>query len=168
MRVRVVNGSVRSARTGGSGCTTCVPVQTYRTEGSGGNTVTPVTNRVGGENPALSDAVTNTTTAPFANYSTLTVAGARVPQSITTITPTNNNSTINGIDFGFNFDTIVNTRDAASCAATTSSYPCQGSLRQFVINANALGGEGSLAQAGSGQIDGSNSGCRPDSSRAFS
>ncbi len=35
-----------------------------------------------------------------------------------------------------------------------SSYPCQGSLRQFVINATALGGEGALAQSGSGQIDG--------------
>ena len=44
-----------------------------------------------------------------------------------------------------------------ACAATSSSYPCQGSLRQFVINANALGGEASLAQSGSGQIDGSNS-----------
>ncbi|HEV8444733.1 MAG TPA: right-handed parallel beta-helix repeat-containing protein, partial [Steroidobacteraceae bacterium] len=34
---------------------------------------------------------------------------------------------------------------------------CQGSLRQFVINANALGGEASLAQSGSGQIDGATS-----------
>src|SRR6185295_16717847 len=57
----------------------------------------------------------------------------------------------------FNFDTVVNTRDAASCTSASSSYPCQGSLRQFVINANALGGEASLAQSGSGQIDGSTS-----------
>ncbi len=154
VRVRVVNGSVRSSRTGGAACTTCVPVQTYRTEGSG-NTVVPVTDRVGGENPALSDAIVNTTSAAF---NTLTVAGARVPQSITSVTPANNTATINGIDFGFNFDTVVNTRDAANCAAASSSYPCQGALRQFVINSNALGGEGFLAQSGNGQIDGSTTG----------
>jgi parallel beta-helix repeat protein len=50
----------------------------------------------------------------------------------------------------------VNTRDAATCGATNSSYPCQGSLRQFIINSNALGGEGGLSQSGSGQIDGAN------------
>jgi hypothetical protein len=150
MRVRVVNGTVRSARSGGAGCTTCVPVQTYRTHAATG-TAQPVTNMVGGENPALSDAVAN---GGAANYSTLT-AGGRVPQSITTASPSGNNSTINGIDFGFNFDTVVNTRDATDCDAVSSSFPCQGSLRQFVINANALGNEGALAQAGSGQLDGS-------------
>jgi hypothetical protein len=31
-RIRVVNGTVRSTRTGGSGCTTCVAIQTYRAE----------------------------------------------------------------------------------------------------------------------------------------
>src|SRR3954465_11014837 len=55
VRVRVVNGSVRSARTGGAACVTCVPVQTFRTEGSG-NGIVPVTDRVGGETPASSDA----------------------------------------------------------------------------------------------------------------
>src|SRR5688572_12587669 len=156
VRVRVVNGTVRSARSGGAACTTCVPVQTYRMEGNA-NTVVAVTNRVGGENPALPDAIINTTSA---SWTSLTVTGTRVPQSFATVTPANNNSTITGIDFGFNFDTIVNTRDAASCAvspAGSSSYPCQGSLRQFVINSNALGGEGGLAQSGSGQIDGANS-----------
>ena len=108
MRVRVVNGSVRSSRMGGSGCTTCVPVQTYRTGGSG-NGVAPVTNRVGGEDPRYSDAISNT--APV-TYGTLTVAGTRLPQSITTVTPSANNSIIANIDFGFNFDTVVNTRDA--------------------------------------------------------
>ena len=157
VRVRVVNGTVRSARSGGAACTTCVPVQTYRMEGSV-NTVVAVTNRVGGENPALPDAIINTTSA---NWTSLTVANTRVPQSFATVTPAANGSTISGIDFGFNFDTIVNTRDAASCAVTpagSSSYPCQGSLRQFVINSNALGGEGALAQSGDGQIDGGNSG----------
>jgi hypothetical protein len=150
VRVRVVNGTVRSARANGNACTTCVPVQTYRTEGSG-NTVIAVTNRVGGENPALSDAIVNTTNA---SYTTLTSAGARVPQSITSVTPQLATSTVSGIDFGFNFSTVVNTRDAASCGASASSYPCQGSLRQFVINSNALGGEGFLAQSGNGQLEG--------------
>ena len=40
-------------------------------------------------------------------------------------------------NFGFNFDTIVNVADSG-----------QGSLRQFLTNANTLGGEGSLAQSG--------------------
>ena len=156
VRVRVVNGTVRSSRLGGgaAGCTTCVPVQTYRMEGSG-NTVVAVTNRVGGENPTLPDAIINTTSAAF---TTLTVANTRVPQSYATVTPAANGSTISGIDFGFNFDVIVNNRDPASCTAGSSSYPCQGTLRQFITNSNALGGEGLLAQSGSGQIDGSSTG----------
>src|SRR3954468_8477335 len=150
VRVRVVNGTVRSARTNGAGCATCVPVQTYRTDATSGTAVA-VVDHVGGENPSLSDAIANTTNA---NYSTLSVVGSRVPQSITTATPGSNAATVPGIDFGFNFDTVVNTRDAATCAPASSSYPCQGSLRQFVINANALGGKAGLAQSGSGQIDG--------------
>ncbi len=149
VRVRVVNGSVRSARTGGAACTTCVPVQTFRTEGSG-NGIVPVTDRVGGETPASSDAYVYQGSGGFGGLT----SGGRVPQSYATVTPAANGSTIAGIDFGFNFDTVVNTRDATACDPTNSSYPCQGSLRQFVINANALGGEAGLAQSGSGQIDG--------------
>jgi len=152
MRVRVVNGSVRSARTGGAACSTCVPVQTFRTDAASGTAVN-VTNLVGGESPGVSDAVVNPAAS---NYSTLT-AGTRVPQSIATATPGGTGVTISGIDFGFNFDTVVNTRDVSACAAASSSYPCQGSLRQFVINATALGGEGALSQSGNGQIDGSTS-----------
>lgn len=149
--VRVVNGSVRSARTGGSTCTTCVPVQTYRTDASTGSPAA-VTNRVGGENPALSDAAQST-----GNFGNLTTA-SQAAQSITTVAPATSTTTVSGVDFGFNFDTVVNTRDASSCTASGSGstfYPCQGNLRQFIINANALGGEGSLTQAGSGQLDGS-------------
>jgi len=149
MIVRVVNGSVRSARTGGAGCTTCVPVQTFRTDASTGTAV-GVTNRVGGETPGSSDAVVNPGAGTYASLT----AGGRVPQSITTATPSGSGVTISGIDFGFNFDTVVNTRDVTACGATNSSYPCQGSLRQFIINSVALGGEGSLVQSGSGQIDG--------------
>lgn len=154
VRVRVVNATVRSSRAGGATCTTCVPVQTFRTNvttSGSSHTVTAVTDRVGGENPALSDAVAG---ANGTMWNSLTVANARVPQSFTQVTPGNANANVTGIDFGFNFSLVVNTRDAANCAVANSSGPCQGSLRQFIINANALGGEGSLAQAGSGQIDG--------------
>ena len=153
MRIRVVNGSVRSARTGGPACTTCAAVQTFRTDATTVGTVTNVTNRVGGEAPGSSDAYVY----PGSGGYTALTAGGRVPQSITTATPAANNSTISGLDFGFNFDTVVNTRDFASCTPTNSSYPCQGSLRQFIINSVALGGEGSLSQSGSGQIDGATS-----------
>ena len=44
---------------------------------------------------------------------------------------------VTDVDFGFNFDTVVNTKDTG-----------QGSLRQALVNSNTLGGEASLAQAG--------------------
>ena len=44
---------------------------------------------------------------------------------------------VTGVDFGWNFDTIVNTNNTG-----------QGSLRQFLTNANTLGGDASLAQSG--------------------
>jgi hypothetical protein len=145
--VRVVNGSIRSTR---GSCTTCVPVQTFRTDASSGTAVA-VTNRVGGENPALSDAAQNA-----GSYSALTTA-TTVPQSITPVDPSSSTSTVSGLDFGFNFDTIVDASDVASCTPSGTSgtyFPCQGNLRQFIINANALGGEGSLAQSGARLLDG--------------
>ena len=104
--VRVVNGSVRSARTGGRACTTCVPVQTYRTDASSGSAIA-VTNRVGGENPALSDAAQQNS----GNFSNLNTA-SQAAQSTTTVAPASSGATISGIDFGFNFDTVVSTRGA--------------------------------------------------------
>src|SRR6185503_8252195 len=147
-RIRVVNGTVRSERTGGTTCTTCVPVQTYRVEAPAGSLVT-VTNEVGGRGPALVDAAQTTGTMPGTTATTTT-------QSWSAVDPNNSGDTVSGVDFGFNFDTVVSTRDASICTAGGSgntSYPCQGNLRQFIINANALGGEGSLTQAGSGVIE---------------
>ena len=152
MYVRVVNGTVRSSRAGGAACATCVPVQTFRTTATSGAAVA-VTDHVGGEVPGSSDAVINPGSSSLGTITT----GGRVPQSVTQATPSGGAVTINNIDFGFNFDTVVNTRDVTACAAANSSYPCQGSLRQFIINATALTGEGGLAQSGSGQIDGSTS-----------
>jgi hypothetical protein len=45
---------------------------------------------------------------------------------------------VSGLDFGFNFDLVVNTRSDG-----------QGSLGQFMLNATALGNDAGLAQAGS-------------------
>ncbi len=147
--VRVVSGTVRSTRTGGSSCSSCVPVQTFRTNGAtNSNTVTPVTNRVGGENPALNDAPSNTS----GTLSSLTTTTQR-PQSIATVDPNSGNATINNVDFGFNFSTIVNTRDAAVCTPSGSGnsyFPCQGTLRQFLINSAALNPPAS--QAGSRRL----------------
>src|SRR5262245_57599163 len=152
LRVRVVNGTARSMRTNGLACLgTCVPVQTFRTDASTGTAV-DVTNRVGGESPALSDAYVR----QAGNSFNALTAGSRTPQSYTVATPAGTGSTIANIDFGFNFDVIVAKRDpTTTCTPTNSSFPCQGTLRQFVINANNLGGEVSLVQSGSGQIDGS-------------
>ena len=125
--VRAVNSSVRSARPGA--VAGLLPVQTFRTTGASGAAVA-VTDRVGGENPALADADSNTTSATLAS---LTTASA-TPQSVTAVTL--GVADVAGLDFGFNFDTIVRTADAG-----------QGTLRQFLLNANALGNAG-LAQAG--------------------
>ncbi|MEQ1832022.1 MAG: carboxypeptidase regulatory-like domain-containing protein [Candidatus Eisenbacteria bacterium] len=126
-RVRVVNSSVLSTRTGA--VAGLLPVQTWRTDATSGAPVA-VTDRVGGENPVLADAAANTTNAALATLTTATTA----VQSLSSVTFGNTN--LAGLDFGFNFDTIVNANDAG-----------QGSLRQFLLNANALGNTG-LVQAG--------------------
>jgi trimeric autotransporter adhesin len=116
--VRVVNSSVTSSRSGSTSA--LVPVQTFRTNGlNSSNIGIPDPNRVGGEAPQqLADA----------GNSTLTAA-----QSISAITVGTAGAA--GVDFGFNFDTIVNTNNSG-----------QGSLRQFILNSNSLGGESNLAQ----------------------
>ncbi|QIX60944.1 T9SS type A sorting domain-containing protein [Hymenobacter sp. BT18] len=105
--VRVVTGTVTSVR-GGSGL---VGVPTY----VGAGPTAP--ERVGGTNPALADAGNNT-----GNLSAL--ANAQVLYQFAT---GNAGSTTTGVDFGFNFDVIVNTNNTG-----------YGSLRQFITNAVAL------------------------------
>jgi hypothetical protein len=126
-KVRVVNSTVTSSRPGS--IAGLLPVQTFRTDGITG-TVTNVTNRVGGEKPAEVDAPANTTSA---NLSTLDTA-TQEAQSITTVRV--GSGAVTGINFGYNFDTIVNTNDIG-----------QGSLRQFVTNSNTLLNTG-LTQVG--------------------
>jgi uncharacterized repeat protein (TIGR01451 family) len=127
-QVRVVNSSVTSIRPGY--VAGLLPVQTIRTQAAGG-VLTPVTNKVGGEIPHEVDPGINVTDATLAALNA--VAGEEV-QSLAPVTLSGGD--MKNVDFGFNFSTIVNTNDQG-----------QGSLRQFIHNANALDNTG-LAQAG--------------------
>lgn len=115
-QIRLVNHSVGSNRNSNSTNKTIVPVQTFRTDGT-----IDIINEIGGVNPALVDAATNTTGSNLSSLNSSSV----VVQSLTTIVT--NGSTVTGVDFGYNFDTVVNTNDSD-----------QGSLRQFLINNNEL------------------------------
>ncbi|MCW5518078.1 beta strand repeat-containing protein [Muriicola sp. Z0-33] len=107
--VRVVNSSVDSSRPGGSACGSCLAVQTFKTEYIASSLVERP-NEVGGANTAATD-----TTAGV-------LAGAQTLASVTI-----NNEGVAGLDFGFNFNTIVNTNEDG-----------QGSLEQFIVNANNI------------------------------
>jgi trimeric autotransporter adhesin len=128
--VRVVNKTVKSNRPGS--IATLVPVQTFLTNAVGtAITVSDVTDQVGGEAPAQVDtgagglnAVFSTSTKQFTTAGGSAVVGDYI-QSLTRINA--GTAVVSGVDFGFNFDTIVNTNDLG-----------QGSLRQFVINSNNL------------------------------
>jgi len=87
-------------------------------------------------------------TGSYATYQTaaFTVGGggstalsSLATQSVAPVTVAANTTTA-GVDFGFSFSTVVNANDTG-----------QGSLRQFLTNANALGTRSRLAQAGSRQ-----------------
>lgn len=124
--VRVVDSSVTSSRPGATG--SLIGVQIFRTNGLSGTVGTADTNRVGGEDPTKTDAGNGSTT-----LSALTT-GTTTAESITSVAL--GTSSVTGIDFGFNFDTIVSTRDSG-----------QGTLRQFIINSNTLTNAG-LSQVG--------------------
>jgi uncharacterized repeat protein (TIGR01451 family) len=121
-QIRVVNSTVTSSRPNPSSITGLVAVQTFRTDASvTAGTVTPVTDHVGGEKPAETDAPANT----IATLATLNGVINQEVQSLTAVRV--GSSAVISIDFGYNFDTIVNTNNAG-----------QGSLRQFITNSNAL------------------------------
>jgi len=125
--VRVVSTTVTSSRPGAAAGQ--LAVQTFRTTASAG-VATADAARVGGETPSFLEAASNTTSQSLASLTTASV----MPQSIAPVTM--GTTGVAGIDFGYNFDTIVNVNDSNL-----------GSLRQFLVNANALGNTG-LAQAG--------------------
>ncbi|MGB5597571.1 MAG: SdrD B-like domain-containing protein, partial [Thiothrix litoralis] len=115
--VRVVSDTVSSTRTGANGSE--LGVQTFRTDGT-----TAVTGEVGGRKPAVADGTANGG-AETLNATTFALSGGGAVQSLQPVTVAG--ADIAGIDFGFNFDTIVNTNDSG-----------QGSLRQFIVNSNLL------------------------------
>lgn len=125
--LRVVNSSVRSGRPGSDGSE--LGVQTWRADGSSEGAGTGAT-RVGGEQPALVDAPANNGSQTLA---AIQAAAGQYTQSLVTLVLAGAN--LGDVDFGFNFDTIVNTGDAG-----------QGSLRQFIVNANVLAGNSQLDQ----------------------
>jgi len=126
--IRVVNDSVQSNLNVADGTITTTPIQTYRTESTdGAATLSSIINEIGGRSPLDADVAANTFDA--------TSSDSTISQSWSVVNVTGGD--ILGIDFGFNFDTIVNTNDAG-----------QGSLRQFILNSNAYGDETTLAQSG--------------------
>ncbi|MEE9597348.1 MAG: choice-of-anchor Q domain-containing protein, partial [Acidiferrobacterales bacterium] len=127
--MRVVNSTVTSTRVGSNG--TEVAIQTYRIDGVAEGPGTGA-NKVGGEQPVDVDAPANSGVQTLA---TLQAPAGQFTQSIVTFDATA--APVTGVDFGFNFDTIVNTNDAN-----------QGSLRQFILNANLLTDNASLTQNG--------------------
>lgn len=108
--LRVVNSTVTSSRGGGTACINCSPVQTFRRNYVSGSGFSNITNEVGGADPSAEDV----------NSGTLTNA-----QSISSFNIISEG--VVGLDFGFNFNTIVNTNADG-----------QGSLEQFIVNSNAL------------------------------
>ena len=128
--VRVVNSTVTASRGTGS----VLPVQTFRIDKDASGVPTADPNRVGGEKPSEVDAPANS------GSQTLATLNALANQEVQSIAPVKvSSSAVTGIDFGYNFDTIVNTNNSG-----------QGSLRQFITNANALDNTG-LIQAGQPQ-----------------
>ncbi|GAA4375393.1 hypothetical protein GCM10023186_08020 [Hymenobacter koreensis] len=123
--VRVVNSTVTSARGLNSGATGLVPVQTF---------VNGDVNRVGGEDPIKQDVAANTGSQSLADLINGAGNTAFTAQSLAPITLTASGAT--NINFGYNFDVVVNTNSSG-----------QGSFAQFVANANGLANT-NLAQTG--------------------
>lgn len=109
--VKLVNSTVRSNRDNGINCTSCVPVQTFRTYGDVTNTIEVLT-EIGGADPT---AIGDSALGVFDDSQSLSLVSIA-------------SSGVANIDFGFNFNTIVNTNEFG-----------QGSLDQFILNSNTLG-----------------------------
>jgi len=114
--VRMVNSSALSNRASNGTAQSTIPVQTFRNNGT-----SSFSNEVGGNDPSKQDAPPNTTDA---DLSALTSA-IMTTQSVSNVSVETVDLT--GVDFGLNYDVIVNTNDGG-----------QGSLRQFIINSNEL------------------------------
>ena len=123
--IRIVNDSVSSTRTGSDGSE--FGVQTFRTDGT-----TATTNEVGGRDPSAADAGLYETGNTLDTSTFIFSAGSLAGQQAQSIQPINlSGSDVSDINFGYNFDTIVNTNNAG-----------QGSLHQFILNSNLLDNTG--------------------------
>lgn len=118
--VKAVSSTVRSNR-GGLNCSACYPVQTFRQYG-GALSLIEVTDEIGGADPAALQDVALGVINNAQSVSNVTVASDGVV----------------GIDFGFNFSTVVNTNEFG-----------QGSLEQFIVNSNNLNETGLDIEANS-------------------
>ncbi|MFK5972878.1 MAG: right-handed parallel beta-helix repeat-containing protein [Flavobacteriaceae bacterium] len=107
--IRVVNNTVKSSRVGGLACGNCLPIQTFKTDYVA-STLVPDINTIGGENPSATDSAVGI------------LSGAQTIAALTI-----SSEGVVGMDFGFSFNTIVNTNEDG-----------QGSLEQFIVNANNL------------------------------
>jgi uncharacterized repeat protein (TIGR01451 family) len=135
--VRIVNSTITSNRLLNNPMTGLLPVQTFRSDATTGIAVVDA-NRVGGEKPSVADALNGSNGTIMSSAGVFSGNLTGQAQSIATVTAGVAN--ISNLDFGYNFDTIVNTNDTG-----------QGSLRQFIANSNALNNN-NLAQVG--QISG--------------
>ena len=111
--IRVVNNTILSNREINSTGEFPFAVQTFRNDPD--ETEPEITDEVGGAHPALEDSGT------VSNF------GDPLPSNAQSVTAISGVGEVNHVDFGFNFDTIVNTNDSG-----------QGSLRQFLTNSREL------------------------------
>src|SRR5262245_51924971 len=133
--VRVVGSSVASVRSGFSpGLHFAVP--TFRVNASSGVAV-GVANEIGGHQPAAEDGA-NAGSGAMINTSTFDfiIGPIGVAQSGAQVSLATGASVVSGVDFGYNFDTVVNVNPFGA-----------GSLSQVLFNASGMSNFG-LAQEG--------------------
>ena len=111
--IRVVNDTIVSNRDPNSTGEFPFAVQTFRNDPD--ETDPEITNEVGGAHPALEDS------GSVSNF------GDPLPSNAQSVTAISGGGEVSNVDFGFNFDTIVNTNVSG-----------QGSLGQFLRNSREL------------------------------
>src|SRR5262249_24097242 len=133
--VRVVLNTVTSSRPGAV-YGAQIPVSTYHVDASSGTTL-GVLNDVGGVVPSAADADSSPAGSAI-NVSTFqfTSGPSGFAQSASRVQIQGVSSVVSGVDFGVNFDVVVNANSGGG-----------GSLTRVLANANALGNAG-LAQQG--------------------
>ncbi len=114
-----------SSRQGSNGSE--LAVQTYRIDGAS-EAAGDGAKKVGGELPSNENAAANSGAQTLASLQGTDLDADGITewtQSIVTVDASGGD--VSGIDFGFNFNVVVNTNNSG-----------QGSLRQFILNSNLL------------------------------